>query len=114
MLVGKRDQQPAHPLAAPETRKNKMILYTYKLSPAGPQDGIHAVAVNVVHGCLRFQGAGVDPEEDQRATLLVVNNLESQGAQVVLVPAAAERREDKFKADRLTLKFHIVPLGRNI
>lgn len=55
-----------------------------------PPDGVRAVAVDVVHGRLRLQGAGVDPEEDQRTTLLVMENLEGQGAQVVLVPAAEE------------------------
>lgn len=81
-----------------------------------PRDGVRAVPVDVVHGRLRFQGAGVDPEEHQRAALLVVENLEGQRAQVVLVPAAAGRRmgNGKINAHKLTLKFHTARLRSNV
>lgn len=100
-------------------RKKKLfsILTSRKVGPepVRPRDGLRAVAVDVVHGRLRLQGARVDPEEDQRATLLVVKNLEGQGAQVVLVPAAAERRRTngKINAHKLLLKFHIVRCNVN-
>lgn len=100
MLVGKRDEQPAHSLAVSKTgRKNlRSILKTSKVirDSVCPPNDIHAIAVDVVHGCLWFQGAGVDPEEDQWATLLFMKNLEGQGTQVILVPAAADRRWNFF------------------
>ena len=46
----------------------------------------HAVPVDVVDGGLCFQSTRVNPEKHQRTTLLVMENLEGQGTEVIFVP----------------------------
>lgn len=67
-------------------------------------DDIHAIPIDVVDGCLWFQGARVDSEKHQRAALLVVENLEGQSTQVVLVPAAAGRQVRNWISGLVTIK----------
>jgi len=55
---------------------------------------VHAVPVDVVHRGLWFQSAGVNPEEHQRTSLLVMENLEGQSTEVALVPPPAGRGQN--------------------
>lgn len=50
---------------------------------------VRAVPVDVVDSSLWLQSTRVNPNKYQRTTLLVMDNLEGQSAQVVLVPPSA-------------------------
>lgn len=65
-------------------------------SLSAPFFNLHTVFVNVVDSWLRFQGARVNPQENQWPTLFVMEYFKCQSTQVVFIPLAEKTKPKEW------------------